>query len=217
MVGLSIFDLAGSAAYALTSLPLPAEDYIYGSQGNMATCKAQGFFIQLGTISSYMNVSLAVYYLLVIKYSWSENRIKKWRIGLFAGPILVGTAFACAGLPFYDNMILWCNNSSSYWSEIPLCIAILVATCIMSSVCFDVYKKEKASARWRQQGGAGSSLSEAVFWQSFWFTFAFYITWVPYLALQFMWASGKAYSRYGFILYAGTACTAQGFWNFFVY
>jgi len=218
MVGLSIFDLIGSASYALTSLPLPREDYIFGSLGNEASCTAQGFFIQVGTISSYMNVSLAVYYLLIIKYSWSEHRIKKWRVWLFSCPILVGAAFAFAGIPFYDNTILWCNNSSSYWSEIPLCIAIFLATCIMSSVCFDVYKSEKRSNRWRQGGTAPrSSLSKAVFWQSFWFTFAFYITWVPYLSLQFMWASGKAYSNYGFILFAGTACTMQGFWNFFVY
>ena len=113
---------------------------------------------------------------------------------------------------------LMVHNSSGYWSEIPLCIAIFLATCIMSSVCLDVYKSEKRSNRWRQGGTAPrNSLSKAVFWQSFWFTFAFYITWVPYLALQFMWASGKAYSNYGFILFAGTACTMQGFWNFFVY
>ena len=88
----------------------PARGLIYGSQGNAASCTAQGFFIQLGTVSSYMNVSLAVHYLLVIKYSWPENRIKKWRIGLFVCPVLVGLTFACAGIPFYDNMILWCNK-----------------------------------------------------------------------------------------------------------
>jgi hypothetical protein len=212
MIGLSVFDLFGSAAYALTSLPLPAEDYIYGSQGNAASCKAQGFFIQLGTIASYMNVSLSVYYLLMIKYAWPESKIKKWKTPLFACPILVGTIFAFAGLPFYDNMILFCNNSSEYWSEIPLCIAIALITFIMGSVCFHVYKTQKASARWRQ-GSGGNNLSEHVFWQSFWFTFAFYFTWVPYLALQFMWASGRAFSMYGFIIYAGTACTMQGIWK----
>ncbi len=47
MVVLSTFDLFGSAAYSLTSLPMPEEDGVYGSKGNDAMCTAQGFFIQV--------------------------------------------------------------------------------------------------------------------------------------------------------------------------
>jgi hypothetical protein len=97
MVVLSFFDVIGSCAYAFTSLPMPVDDYILGSKGNGATCAAQGFFIQLGTTSCYTNVSLAVYYLLVIKKGWSENKVKKARIWLFLCPILLGLALAFAG------------------------------------------------------------------------------------------------------------------------
>lgn len=110
MVALSVFDLIGSVAYALTSLPMPESDGIYGSRGNDATCTAQGFFIQVGTIAAFLNVSLAVYYLLVIRYKWSENKVKRYRVWFFACPIVVGLAFAFAGIPFYTNAILWCNN-----------------------------------------------------------------------------------------------------------
>ena len=47
--------------------------------------------------------------------------------------------------------------------------------------------------------------------------FAFYVTWVPYLALQFVWAAGQGYSSYSFILFACTLTPLQGFWNAFVY
>ena len=40
MVALCVFDLFGSAAYSLTSLPTPKEEGIFGSQGNEKSCKA---------------------------------------------------------------------------------------------------------------------------------------------------------------------------------
>jgi hypothetical protein len=55
---------------SFTTLPIPQEDYIYGSNGNDSTCKAQGFFIQMGTIACLLGVSLAFYYNFVIKHGW---------------------------------------------------------------------------------------------------------------------------------------------------
>eukprot|EP00956_Cyclotella_meneghiniana_P046042 scaffold396303_cov63-Cyclotella_meneghiniana.AAC.1 len=66
MIFMSMFDIIGSAAYSFTTLPTPTDDYLYGSQGNDATCTAQGFFIQVGTVAAYMNVSLSFYYYLAI-------------------------------------------------------------------------------------------------------------------------------------------------------
>jgi cytoskeletal protein RodZ len=39
----------------------------------------------------------------------------------------------------------------------------------------------------------------------------------PYLTLQYLWASGKAFTNYGFILYSATVVPLQGVWNWFVY
>jgi hypothetical protein len=108
-------DILGSIAFSLTTLPIPASSYIYGAKGNDKTCSAQAFFIQTGAIASYLNVSLAVYYLLQIKFGWSERRLKDKRWSLFAFPIVIGLSFAFAGIPFYGNMVLWCNNTAKYW------------------------------------------------------------------------------------------------------
>ena len=45
---------------------------------NQAACNAQGFvFIMGGIVSSFYNCSLCVYYLYVIKFNYSEAKIKK--------------------------------------------------------------------------------------------------------------------------------------------
>mmetsp|Transcript_16015 Transcript_16015/g.34843 ORF Transcript_16015/g.34843 Transcript_16015/m.34843 type:complete len:900 (-) Transcript_16015:27-2726(-) len=220
LVGLSIFDLFGSTAYALTTLPIPA-DYgfgpIYGAKGTSATCTAQGYFIQLGSTAAYMNTSLAFYYLLVIKYGWSEIRIKRIRWALFLVPILIGLAFAFASIPYNEPLALWCNNAASYWPEIPMIVTIGLATIVMGIVCWDVSSKERATKKYRTGDTGRPSLSRKVFWQSFFYLMAFYIVWPVYLALQFAWASGYAFTNYGFILAAGTMVPLQGFWNMLVY
>lgn len=53
--------------------------------------------------------------------------------------------------------------------------------------------------------------------QSIWYLMSFYLTWVPYLALQYSWAAGTGYSSYGFVLFACTLVPLQGFWNCVVY
>ena len=70
--------------------------------GNEASCTAQGFFIQMGTTSAFLNVSLAIYYFSMIRLGHTETRIKRNRIWLFSCPIVVGLAYAFAGIPFYD-------------------------------------------------------------------------------------------------------------------
>jgi hypothetical protein len=216
MILLSLFDMIGSVAYAFTTLPIPAEDYMYGSRGNAAACTAQGFFIQLGVIAAYMNVSLSFYYLLILKFGWSESRIDRLRAWLFGVPIVIGLTFAFAGIPYYDNMILWCNNTSNIWPDIPMAVAIIVATVNMGLISWHVYKEEKVSRKWRS-GTQENSLSLKVFRQSVLYLLAFYLVWPPYLVLQYLWAAGSAFDKFGFILFAGVAVPLQGFWNCLAY
>jgi hypothetical protein len=109
-----VFDVMGSTAYALTTLPTPESDKLYGAKGNERTCIAQAFFIQIGTNACFLNVSLAVYYLLTIKFGWTDERLKRKRVAyfLFLPPIAVGLVYAFVGIPYYDNVRVWCNNSA---------------------------------------------------------------------------------------------------------
>ena len=217
LVTLSIFDIVGSIAYAFTSLPIPVEDYIYGAMGNDASCKAQGFFIQIGTIACFINSSLSSYYYLTIIRGLSEDRLKKKRLAFFLPQILIGLVFAFAGLPWYYDMLIWCNNTALYWPEIPVILSITWATIVMGALCKGVMKTERKSRRYSVHSQTQHSISAMVVEQSFLFVAAFYVTWLPYLALQYMWATGRAFTSYGFVLYAASSVPMQGLLNCFVY
>jgi hypothetical protein len=94
---MSIFDIIGSTAYAFTSTPIPTEYYYQGAHGNEATCTAQGFFIQVGTVAAYFNVSLSFYYFLAITKGMNEALLKPYRPLFFIFPIVLGLSFAFAG------------------------------------------------------------------------------------------------------------------------
>lgn len=70
MLGMSTFDLVGAIAWGLSTAPIPVYNKygdpssMYGAIGNPATCKTQGFFIQLSFTSIFYNVTLSTYYLL---------------------------------------------------------------------------------------------------------------------------------------------------------
>lgn len=116
----------------------------------------------------------------------------------------------------YTQLFLWCNNSANWWPDIPILVAIVGVTCIMGSMCIHVYKTEKKSQSWTTTS-MRRAFSAVVVWQSLWYLMSFYLTWPPYLALQYLWAAGKGYSSYGFTLFACTLVPLQGFWNSVVY
>jgi hypothetical protein len=70
---------------------------------------------------------------------------------------------------------------SRWWPEIPVIIAIILATAIMGSLCFRFYQTERRTI---QYTGGEAKLSKKTSEQACWFVVAFFITWVPYLTLQ---------------------------------
>merc|ERR1719469_726614 len=150
----------------------------------------------------------------MIKYSWNKERLNAIKLWLFICPITIGIGFAFAGIRFYRNVILWCNNSLSYWPDVPVAIAIITITVIMIDMCFYVYQVERKSSRWRRRTSTATGTKQIFFWKSFYYLMAFYLTWPPYLVLQFRLSNKKAYTNYGFFLIAGILVPLQGFWNF---
>jgi len=114
----------------------------------------------------------------------------------------------------FSKLFSCCCRSARYWPESPVMFSIAAATFIMGDVCHHVYKNTRATRRY---SASRNRTSKTVFRQACWFTGAFYVTWIPYVVLQYKWSSGKALTNYGFILYAATSVPLQGFWNFVVY
>lgn len=88
-----------------------------------------------------MNISLGIYFLLVINYDWKEHRLKRVQIWLLSLPVLIGFALAFGGLPFYDWLPIVCqvlyfpleDNLGPVLGFVilPISLTILVLTIIM--------------------------------------------------------------------------------------
>jgi hypothetical protein len=125
MFGMSLADICGSVAMALTSLPMPSympKEEIFGYRwagtrlGNTYTCNAQGFFafFGMGCMFNY-NAMLCLYYACAIAFTMRERNIKKYVEPILHGlPVLAGLSFSIPPL-FYEmynpgiSTYAWCG------------------------------------------------------------------------------------------------------------
>jgi hypothetical protein len=164
MVAMSLFDIIGSIAWAFSSLPIPVYEYgapsgIYGAKGNEATCKTQGFFIQLGYTSIFYNMSLSFYFMLVVRFGMKENQLKKLQLWLYIPPLIVGFALAFGGIPYYGNVFFVCYIAPPplvedyryivIFAVVPICTAIVILTFNTGLVYWAVRKQMIAARKWR--------------------------------------------------------------------
>jgi hypothetical protein len=112
MFGMSLADICGSIAMALTSLPMPSympKEEIFGYKwagarlGNTYTCNAQGLFSTFGLICMFnYNAMLCLYYACAIAFTMRERNIKKYVEPILHGfLVLIGLGFAVPPL-FYE-------------------------------------------------------------------------------------------------------------------
>jgi hypothetical protein len=100
LVAMSACDLLGSAALMFGTTPIPRETLLETARGNTATCTAQGFFFHwFAQAVLYYNTGLMIYFVMTIRYNWTESRVAKWLEPLFhLWSLLVPFAQAVAGL-----------------------------------------------------------------------------------------------------------------------
>jgi hypothetical protein len=164
MLAMSFFDIIGSIAWGLSTLPIPVYEYgapsgIYGAKGNEQTCKMQGFFVQLGYTSIFYNMSLSFYFLLVVRYGMRENQLKKLQLWFHIPALIVGFALAFGGIPFYANDFWGCYipppplvEDYRYiviFAVVPICTAIAILTVNTGLVYWAVRKQMIAARKWR--------------------------------------------------------------------
>lgn len=101
LLTMSIYDVIESAWNFCSTWPIPrGTEGVAFAAGNVTTCTIQGFILEFGLAIPILNMCLSIYYLLVIKYSWSENKIRKRAEPWFHGVSLsVALSFAIAGIP----------------------------------------------------------------------------------------------------------------------
>lgn len=116
MIGLSTSDVISSVANVLSTWPSPSNgdhnSSVYGAVGTTATCTAQGFFNELGSLTTPLyTASLCLRYLLVVRYNWRESQLQKYEALFHMIPIAIGCTMSIVGLPLnlYNNVgwICW--------------------------------------------------------------------------------------------------------------
>ena len=224
VMGVSFFDSLSSIAYIIGTTFTPKELGLPGSIGNEATCGFQAWLFQIGIASVYYSVLLCVYFLLVVKYDWTErkfNKVAKW---VHVGVVAVGLTMAFAVIPFASPDWRWCYlgtpPQTASWLPGVFFFIIPVALCILAmtvlTVIFvrhvqQVYRKTQSkSMQGKGKGHKRGSLASRTFWQSVWFLAAFYAVW----PIQFAaFVVPTVPSNYWIYLLAAMFGPLQGFLN----
>lgn len=115
---MSAHDFLFSLKNFSSTWPIPKSTMIYGSSGTQATCTAAGFLGHGSALTSICyNFSLTLFFVLVVRFGWKDERIRSSHVELFLHgiPMLIGWSTAIAGLPLklYNPLgwTCWINTS----------------------------------------------------------------------------------------------------------
>ena len=99
MLGMSTLEASSSFFGPFLGTWVMPKGYHLYAMGNMSTCDMAAFLHQLGTNGTPLyNCSLITYYLLVIKYNWTDSKVRKIEKWFHIIPWTVCTIASFAGL-----------------------------------------------------------------------------------------------------------------------
>jgi hypothetical protein len=112
LFGFAFMDLFVSSGRFLTTWPVPnPSEYVAFSMGNEKTCNFQGFLIQMSSALPIYSAMITIYFLLTIRYNFSEEKIKKnFELAFHAIPFTFGLVTSSSALYFemFNEADLWC-------------------------------------------------------------------------------------------------------------
>lgn len=169
-----------------------------------------------------MNISLGVYFLLVINYDWKETHLKQVQIWLLSIPVVIGFALAFGGLPFYDWLPIVCQVAYFPLEDnlgpvlgfiiLPISLTILFLTIIMVVIYRGFVREihEKTHSKKYKQ------MATVVFWQAMFYLIAFMISW-PAILGGVIKGGIDGSVPYWFGFFMAFVAPIQGFVNGLVY
>ena len=189
VLGISVFDLVSSMAYMLVGVMAPYEAGFYLSRGNTTTCRVQGFLIQLGqTASMFYNLCLSVWFKKIILWGHALVVMGSFAFGVGALPFIKPQFGVCGILP---------PLTASQWEvslfyTAPVSVVLFTLTVSTVAICWHVNTLYRRAQKWRfgnnnkrnNNNKKSLAITREVFWQSFWYVLAFYVT-LPLMLLSF--------------------------------
>lgn len=157
MACLSAADITYSMAKMFSTFAAPKNTPdLYFSSGNRATCNTQGFFLQLGMIQPLYIASLSINYLMVIKYSKSDEflakKLEPWMHAVSLGYPIIGAIVSVSLGSINSNpngcwigvypmncdasdQITCIRGQHSYLLSWIFSGSVLCVTCVIISIC----------------------------------------------------------------------------------
>ena len=115
LVGMSVCDFTFCFMGPILGLIMVPQSTGGTGYGTQLTCDIQGFFYSAGdAASAAYNVVLSITYLLIVKYNYSEEKLKRIQPLLHAYPLLA-TVLISSGFPLKgfnrppESDVLWCS------------------------------------------------------------------------------------------------------------
>ena len=242
---ISSMDIVRTLSVFLSTWPIPKDtlhdDWIWGNVGNQITCNIQGYFIQSSGLSCAISTTfLCIYFMLLIRYNWSERRLRKveWMMRLTICLVFVGSLFPL----FYDSfnptlLFCWinsypisCDTSEEYEClrgenaimfrllllsiPIVLCVTIVIVT--MSLLYISVKKQDRLVSGYRSSRGnqSYSRVSRKVFMKVAWYIGTFSFIWIPPILIILI---RKGPINFWLLLMTSTLNPLQGFFNAIIF
>ena len=223
VLGISFFDCISSIAYLMVGVMAPYEAGFYLSRGNETTCLIQAAMIQLGQSSMYYNMCLALYFLCVITFNWKEHQFRKLQIWLHVGVVAVGVTLTVLSMPYVGAQFGVCGllqppATATFWPVVlfytaPVSVVLLTLTLVTILICNKVYRQQRRAKKWMFD--PNMTLTRKVFWQSFWYVMAFYLT-LPFLLLSY-YMRFETSQHFGIFVLVAVFAPSQGLMNSLVY
>jgi hypothetical protein len=112
LCAMSLYGSLESLSNFASTWPMPrGTPGVYGAMGTQTTCTLQGYLESFSMCAPMYNACLSFYYLLVIKYGWSEEALRRtvepcMHFGIFA--FTFGSATYTLTTDLYNPANLWC-------------------------------------------------------------------------------------------------------------
>lgn len=115
ILSMSICNFFYAFALFLSMWPTPSqEENVWGNVGTQGFCTCQGFFVQFDLMGTMLwSLTLAVFYLLVVRYNWKDQQLEKLEKWLHGGIWMIALGLAIAPIP----LKMYNHSGPACWIE----------------------------------------------------------------------------------------------------
>jgi hypothetical protein len=240
---MSFADVCSSIVWIVATAASPkGTPGVVGAIGTDATCKAQGFFYQLGFAAPLYNCMICIYSMLVISYNRTEEQIEKTAepfmhivaIGYPLGAAITGLALdlyhsngdKCFIHPDPSNCKI--NDSSMYqcseeddthfyqrlFTVSIILVSIIVIILTMTRIYCTIRNRTRMMVSRYGERTIDNSKTNLVFTQAILYIGAFFLTYFWSMLAVMLRAKTNKNTPFALLVMTRTFNPLQGFWNF---